>query len=350
MACGGEQFLFNLRDGFWERTAVWRVGDGSEVVRKELRRLGRDGPWAQSALHEEILYLRSLPEPARRWFPPLLESWDDGKGLGYSVPYLRGARDAAGLVLEGSLSDAEAEALQDCVVQAVFGDLHSESCRGDEPFLKHWRVIMEQSIAALGQVEDVVLLVEAPRLKVDGANCLGLRRAWTAVLDKGLPEAFDSEPCVRLHGDLILENVLWDRSAAPEPRMWLIDPVSVAGLWRGPPLFDLAKYESYARGGLYALRAGLFEAGPEPGSSTDWRFSVQWEAEPMRAFRRIDLWQRVRAAYVQHWGEPPAPLMSLLDAYFSLVMARNTEGRQQLARVLQAVRRLNEALGEGDVF
>ncbi len=347
MESGGEEFLFTLRDGFWEQTTVWRKSDGSEVVRKELRSPGRDGPWAQAALLGEIAYLRSLPERARKWFPPLLESWDDGDRLGYAIPYLRGARDAANLVLEGPLNEQEAAALQDSVAEAVFADLHSERCVGDPPFREHWSRTMEDSVEVLSEIETLAPLFDSPQLKVEGAVCLGLRSILTAVLRAGLPEAFDAEPCVRLHGDLILENVLWDGSAAPEQRMWLIDPVSVAGVWKGPPLFDLVKYESYARGGLYALRAGLFEAGPAPGTSADWRFSIQWDAEPMRAFRRIDLWKRVRAAYVRRYGEPPGVLTALFDAYFSLVMARNTQGRQQWARVLQAVRSLNAAVDEG---
>ena len=63
---------------------------------------------------------------------------------------------------------------------------------------------------------------------------------------------------MRLHGDLFLENILLPTSS--DQPLWptqlvLIDPVSVAGMSAGHPLFDLAKYESYATGELPAMEA-----------------------------------------------------------------------------------------------
>ena len=104
---------------------------------------------------------------------------------------------------------------------------------------------------------------------------------------------------MRLHGDLFLENMLWrpaDDAAGNSPQLVLIDPVSVAGVMGGPPLFDLVKYESYATGELPALRSEWVEVAGFDGSD-DYRYRVRWDSAELAPFRRLDWHTRFRRAF-----------------------------------------------------
>ncbi|MFP6882342.1 MAG: hypothetical protein VCA34_15410, partial [Roseibacillus sp.] len=146
----------------------------------------------------------------------------------------------------------------------------------------------------------------------------------------------EATPVVLLHGDLILENILW-------PPLLLIDPVSVAGLTSGHPLFDLMKYESYASGELFAIREESVTAGPR---GAGFLFKIDWGNARLAPFRQFDLRSRFRAGYERRHGKIDHALYSLLDGYFSLVMARNTTGTHQWARVIKGCQCLATAAGE----
>ena len=122
------------------------------------------------------------------------------------------------------------------------------------PRLPNWPLlsVVEHALGALEADPALGRLVRAEAIRLNGASQAGPRTAFgRAVADGALVAALDAEPQVRLHGDLFLENMLWrtaEAAAGNSPRLVLIDPVSVAGVMGGPPLFDLVKYESYATG------------------------------------------------------------------------------------------------------
>ena len=326
-----------LKDGYWDRTSIVRSSDGALRVRKESKGTAAPGPWSRQALRNEIAYLRSLPEAVHSFFPPLLDSWD-GDTPGYEIPYYPERRDVAQLLLTGALDEADTVAIQDTLVQAILYGLHAERGGDELSFVMHLEDILDESVTEIAGMGAFQEIAESPTIVINGDSPVpGLRKALGAVRRTGLLNRLAGEPSVRLHGDLILENILW-------PGPILIDPVSVTGLTHGPALFDLVKYESYASGELYAIREELVEAGPSAAGG--YHYGIRWSGEKLQPFTRLDLTTRFRAQYLRVHGPVDQRLYHLIDAYFSLVMARNTTGRHQFARILKATQCLAGASGE----
>jgi len=322
-----------LKNGYWDRTTVVRTSEGTLRVRKESRGSEAPGPWAHEALRNEISYLESLPEAAARFFPTLLSSWDE-QTIGYEIPYYQGRPDLARLVLKGTLGPDDAREIQCQLVEAVLAGLHSAEQMDGAPFCAHLKEVLTESIEALAAEHHFHEIVEAESLILNGRTLPGLRTAHRNLRRSGILNHLAQQTSVRLHGDLILENMLWSP-------LLLIDPVSVAGLMMGHPLFDLVKHESYARGELYAIREELVTACRLSDGS--YCLKIPWDADALRPFERIDLTTQFRKEYISLHGEINPRHYQLIDAYFSLVMARNTSGIHQFARVLKGCQCLARA-------
>jgi len=156
----------------------------------------------------------------------------------------------------------------------------------------------------------------------------------------GLYKELDSGPQVRLHGDLILENVLVpDREEEDSGRPFLfIDPVSVAGVTAGHPACDLVKYESYATGLLFSIRSGTTIGIAITPGTKEFELNSGASTKAMHHFRSANLGPGFRASYTERYGSPNPDLLNLLDGYFSLAMAINTSGQQPLTRALMAAK------------
>ncbi len=333
-----------LRDGYWERTEVVELADGSLRVRKSSKGSAPPGPWGVGALRREIAYLKTLPEAARAAFPPLLASWDDASAepprVGYEVPFFAEHVDGGQLARQGTLSQREIDELEDVLAQSVFEQVHVPVAAVGEPLSVHVVMAVEQALGSLETDPVLAPVIGAPELRFDGGLRRGARASFARFrADATLLAALDAAPQVRLHGDLFLENLLWRplRGASEDgQRLVLIDPVSVAGVVEGPPLFDLVKYESYAKGELLALRAEWVEVGgfDEGG---DYRYRVRWDEPGLSLFRARDWQTRFRERYEAKYGPVDARVHRLLDGYFSLIMAVNTGGVQRRGRLLKAV-------------
>ena len=127
-----------------------------------------------------------------------------------------------------------------------------------------------------------------------------------------------------------------------QPALVLIDPVSVAGVVGGPPLFDLVKYESYATGELPALRSEWVDVAGFDGGD-DYRYRVWWDSAELAPFRRLDWHTRFRRAFEAKYGPVDRRAYHLIDGYFSVAMAVNTSGTQRRARLLKATQEFNAA-------
>ena len=322
-----------LKNGYWDRTTVVRTSEGTLRVRKESRESETPGPWAHEALRNEISYLESLPEAAAKFFPTLLSSWDE-QTIGYEIPYYQDRPDLAHLVLNGGPGPVACGEIQNQLAEAVLGGLHSAEQAGGALFCAHLEAVLSESLETLSAVEIFEPIVNGTRLHLNGHPVPGLRASLARLRASGILKHLARETSVRLHGDLILENMLWSP-------LLLIDPVSVTGLTMGHPLFDLVKHESYARGELYAIREELVTACCLSDGS--YSLEIPWDAEALLPFDRIDLTTQFRKQFIrQHGGINPS-FYHLIDAYFSLVMARNTTGLHQFARILKGCQSLARA-------
>lgn len=350
MVRGPARLVKTLKDGYWDRTEVVEHGDGSLRVRKTSKGDAPPGPWGVAALRKEIAYLSTLPKRAAGAFPPVLAAWDDGSAtcahVGYEVPFYAAHLDAGRLAREGALEQAEIDEFQDTLADVVFERLHVPSTSRGEPLSAHVRTVVEQAFCALESQPELARPIRGNALRLNGEQQLGARAAFVRALDDvALLAALDAGPQVRLHGDLFLENVLWLRNdQGSASRLLLIDPVSVAGVVEGPPLFDLVKYESYATGELLALRSEWMDVGGFDGRD-EYTNQVRWQHEQLRPFRRFDWHTRFRRAFEAKYGAVHRRARHLIDGYFSVAMAVNTGGLQRRARLLKAVSDFNLAAG-----
>ena len=344
-----------LKDGYWDCTEVVQLGDGSLRVRKSSRGDAPPGPWGLAALRKEIEYLSTLPPRARAVFPPLLAAWDDAAAdpplVGYEVPFYADHFDAGALARERALAQAEIDQFQDALAEVLLERVHASAPAADEPLSLHLVSVVNHALGALEADPDLARVVRAESIRLNGKPQAGPRAAFArASAESALLAALDAEPQVRLHGDLLLENVLWRRSdrtpsSAVGPQLLLIDPVSVAGVTSGPPLFDLVKYESYATGELAALRSDWVDVGGFDGGD-DYAYGVRWQSAELAAFRSLDWHTRFRRAFEARYGPVDGRAYRLIDGYFSVAMAVNTGGTQRRARLLKATQDFNAAANE----
>jgi hypothetical protein len=362
-AGGARRVVRTLKDGYWDRTEVVELDDGSRRVRKSTKGGGAPGPWGVAALRKEIAYLASLPERARAAFAPLLAAWDDGAEqvlaaaprVGYEVPFYAEHTDAGALARRGALPQAEIDRFQDLLAEALFERVHpatlAPAAPAGERLSAHVVDVVAQALAALEADADLERLVRAESIRLNGEPHPGPRAAFArALADGGIAAALDADPEVRLHGDLLLENVLWRRTDGgardASPRLLLIDPVSVAGVDRGPPLFDLVKYESYATGELAALRSEWLDVAGFDGRG-DYAYRIRWQSAELAPFQACDWHTRFRRAFEAKYGSVNRRAYRLLDGYFSVAMAVNTGGVQRRARLLKATSDFNAAIAPG---
>lgn len=425
-AGGAGHVVRTLKDGYWDRTEVVQLGDGSLRVRKSSKGDAPPGPWGVAALRKEIEYLSTLPDRARAVFPPVLAAWDDTATepprVGYEVPFYAGHADAGELARKGALAQVEIDLFQEMLAEALLERVHAphigrepgegsrtvrrrrelaepssghavaevqpdvqpdvqpevrpEDRPEDQPLSAHVVSVVEHALRALEAEPELARLIRAESIRLNGGPQAGPRVAFVrALADGAITAALDAEPQVRLHGDLLLENMLWRRAdaesspggdpAAPaarhearlqeasepgpcdetssiSPRLVLIDPVSVAGVASGPPLFDLVKYESYATGELPALRSEWLDVGGFDGGDDYWT-QIRWQSAELAPFRTFDWHTRFRRAFEAKYGPVQRRAFHLIDGYFSVAMAVNTKGAQRRARLLKATQDFNAA-------
>lgn len=345
-----------LKDGYWDRTEVIELPDGGRRVRKRTRGEA-SGPWGVRSLRREIRYLTSLPERARTLFPPVLAAWDDESGgapdVGYEMPFYPDHLDTGELARRGALTQDEIDEFQDALAEAVIERLH-EPVAADESLAAHVTSVVEQAWAELEKDPVLAALINTNSIELNGERAHGSRAAFERIMrETDALAALDAGPAVRLHGDFFLENILWRPAAVvptgAAPRLILIDPVSVAGVACGPPVFDLVKYVSYATGELLALRSEWVEVDGYGASgvatpSGGYRYRIRWEDMALQPFRTLDWHTRFRRAFEAQHGSVDHRLYQLIDGYFSAAMAVNTGGTQRHARLLKATAGFNAVL------
>ena len=337
-----------LHDGYWDRIELVRLEDGCLRVRKSSKGTEAPGPWARRILRSEIQYLNSLGGPAAGYFPTLHSYWNKGEALGYAMSYYPDLVQAGELAQSADLSQDHVTKFQTKLGKVIFEILH-KPVAPSQSLSSHIREVIESVLAKLGKMSEFAPLLSATTLRINGQRLSGPRKAMAQLFEsENISERIDQDPQVRLHGDCILENILLPRT--PHDPNWpsrliLIDPVSVAGVYQGHPLFDLVKYESYATGELPALRAGKIETdGFNNPSRNCYVYRPCLEDPSLRTFRQIDWISGFRAAYVEKYGKIDETVYELLDAYFAFVMAMCTDSQHRHGRLLKGIIALNAAI------
>jgi hypothetical protein len=341
-----------LKDGYWDRTEIIALADGSQRVRKSSKGATAPGPWSVRSLRREIRYLAGLPETTRNVFPKVLNAWDreaDGiPDVGYEMPYFPDHQDAGVLARNEILGQPEIDLFQDHLVTAMIGRLHIPE-KPDEPLSAHVAEVVHEAFADLRKDPSLTPLIDADKILLNGERQWGPGAAFDRIQrTTDALRVLDAEPGVRLHGDFFLENILWRHAPADgnEPRLILLDPVSVAGISAGPPVFDLVKYESYASGELLALRSAWVDVdGFEPQHTGNYRYRIRWEEPGLKTFQGLDWRSHYRSAFENKFGPIDLRTYHLIDGYFSVAMAVNTTGTQRRARLLKATLEFNSVLG-----
>ncbi|MEM7384988.1 MAG: phosphotransferase [Verrucomicrobiota bacterium] len=322
-----------LKRGYWDETRVFLMPDGSRRVRKSSR---AGGPWALAALKKEIRYLLELPRTVAGRFPPVLKFWgleDGAESAGYEMPYFSEWTDAGSLVRGGNWDQSEQSRFAKILGDLVVGELQ-ESLQGTA-LSGHVRTTVKGALDTLAGNQEFLDRIESDEIRINDRIFPGLRHAVEAIDRADLFQELDRQS-TRLHGDLILENVLWNpEPTGGQPSLILIDPVSVAGIDVGHPAFDLVKYESYASGELFAIREEKVILESEGERS--WSFQLPEKDPEWNRFRSSGLSEGFRSRWEDRHGPVDPLVYHLIDGYFSLAMALNTSGRHQQARVLKAI-------------
>jgi hypothetical protein len=342
-----------LKDGYWDRTEIVEMADGSRRVRKSSRGDAPPGPWGVNALRREIEYLSTLAGRARSVFPPILAAWDEADGavpaVGYEVPFYPDHLDAGELARSGALEQTEVDAIQNALAEALLESVHAPLSTTDPPLSQHVGEVVDHALRSLEADPALGALIRADSVRLNQQRVAGPRAAFAKIVrEKWTIAALDAEPQVRLHGDFFLENVLWRpnaaRSTIDAPQLVLVDPVSVAGVMRGPPIFDLVKYESYATGELPALRSEWVDVGGFDDGEGGYRYGVRYNTEELAPYRTRDWHAHLHRAFEAKYGPVDRRLYRLIDGYFSVAMAVNTRGVQRRARLLKATADFNAVL------
>ncbi|MGY8861458.1 MAG: hypothetical protein ACKVJ2_02375 [Pseudomonadales bacterium] len=344
-----------LRDGYWDRTEIISMADGSQRVRKQSKGQQSAGPWGMENLRAEALYLQELEPHLLDLFPRLIASWEQ-PAPGYDMSYKKGCVDVGQLAQTKVFNQQQADDFQTHLGKRVFGQLHTPShsaCKLSANILDTLQKAahtLAVPYAATTPAEPPNLgCLLADQLIINGQSCSPLATNITRLTtQKNLLQAIDNQPQVRLHGDLFLENILLPKFSSLKQwptQLVLIDPVSVAGISAGHPLFDLAKYESYACGELPAMRRGHIQVtGIEQGNTQKLDFTIDWHNTDMQAYTQINWHSCLRQSYVAHYGPINEAMYALLEAYFAAAMVTCTQGVEQQARALKAIFSLERAL------
>jgi hypothetical protein len=340
-----------LQDGFWDLTEVIELPDGSCRVRKRSKGATVERPWGPESLRREIRYLQSATPQAAAVLPKLLAWWDRANGIGvevgYEMPFYSDHRDVGTLARSGMLGQEEVDIFQGELADAVFARLHATTGRDVEPLSQHMTRAVRQSFDGLIGDPSFAALIEAPQIELNGRKALGPRAIFERIVgETDMLAVIDGTPPVRLHGDLHLENILWRPLTVDgeEPRLVLIDVVSVAGVTFGLPLWDLVKYESYATGELMALRTEKFEVSGLGDGTGRYRCRILAEDPALAPFTTLNWHASFRAAYVSQYGRVDERVCRFIHGYFNAAMALNTRGLQRQGRLLRATEDFNAVL------
>ncbi len=333
-----------LRDGYWDRTAVVQMPDATLRVRKISKGEASAGPWGRDNLRAEANYLAALEPHLRDFFPSLLDHWD-GQTTGYDMAFQQGYINVGELARRQLFNQSQADAMQAYLSERVFNQLHTV-CHSKPVLADNMRDTLLKAQACLQHHGQLACLLGPIHINDDLVTSLDAQ--LQQLLHSPQMHSFDQQPQVRLHGDMFMENMLLPQQGcgADWPRqLILIDPISVAGVGTGHPLFDLGKYLSYATGELPAMRQErVIVTGFNKPLEGHFSWQIDWQDAAMEGFSKIDWHSSMRQAYEGHYGPINRQAYALLEAYFAAAMVVCTSNIEQQARALKMRHSLQLAL------
>jgi len=196
-----------LRDGYWDRTEIILLDDGSRRVRKQGKGNDSAGPWGADNLRQEALYLLNLETEVMDLFPQLLSYWDNHHGVGYEMSFLEQRIDVAQLARQGLFNQSQADTFQNYLGTRVFSQLQRSS-KTHTPLSNNIKSTLHSASQWMTTHPDFVALVESPELVINNNSVAGLKYNLNRLDNSTVLQALDQQPQVRLHGDLHLENML----------------------------------------------------------------------------------------------------------------------------------------------
>ena len=335
-----------LRDGYWDRTEIISMVDGTQRVRKQSKGHQSAGPWGMDNLRAEAQYLKDLEPHLIDLFPRLIASWEQ-PAPGYDMAYHKECVDVGQIARAKVFNQQQADQFQTHLGKRVFGQLHTPS-NADCVLSSNVLDTLKQAAETMASSTELACLTQ-DSLNINNQECCSLSKNISRLeCETQLLQAIDGQPQVRLHGDLFLENILLPKFSSLKQwptQMVLIDPVSVAGISSGHPLFDLAKYESYATGELPAMRRGHVRVtGVDSQNASDLSFAINWHNIEMKSYTQINWHSCLRQSYVSHYGAVDEAMYALFQSYFAAAMVLCTEGIEQQARALKASVSLERAI------
>ena len=219
-APGGDdvgRLVRTLKDGYWDRTEVVQLADGSlGSARARGRRAA--GPWGLAALRKEIEYLSTLPPRARAVFPPLLAAWDDPSAdpprVGYEVPFYADHLDAGGS-RERALAQPEITLVSRCAGGGTARTGARAGARGNRAALPYtWSPWWITRSARWRRIR-ISAVIRAESIRFNGEPQAGPRVAFA----RAAPTARSSPPRRRTAGaaarGFASRDVLWRQQTAP---------------------------------------------------------------------------------------------------------------------------------------
>ena len=324
-----------LRDGYWDRTAVVQLPNGQLRVRKISKGDASAGPWGRDNLRAEAAYLSGLEPHLQDFFPALLDHWD-ANTTGYDMAFQQGCINVGELARKQLFNQQQADDMQRYLAARVFKQLHTP-CNTQPILASNMGDTLLKAQAELENNEVLACLLDS--VTINGQAVSSLTGQLNKILDSQLLASFDQHPQVRLHGDMFMENMLLpeqDQGQSWPQCLMLIDPISVAGVGAGHPLFDLGKYLSYATGELPAMRQErVIVTGFDQPDLCTFTWQIDWQDPAMAGFKNIDWHSQMRASYIDHYGEIDQQAYALLEAYFAAAMVVCTTGLEQQARALK---------------
>lgn len=262
-------------------------------------------------LRREFHYLTELPPSVAAHFSRVTAFHDDQQKHSTELRLERIRHPAlAKAILRGIITPGRVKELLSAILSFLINDLYpidSGESSGTNLYRKFHGTRLTHAFVLLTEIPEIVELVTAPQLNVNGLTCPSMRETilW---LHKESADLFHDSRLVHAHGDTHLDNMMVTTQGPLD--FLLVDPRGESLL---PAHYDFAKLMKALRAGYHPIHYGFYEIRTNPTSSNP----------------RIDL-------YVDHsWNEHYRAGLSVLLSYLPAFADAENVAESQFSRAVQ---------------